>query len=85
MGRVQGAAPAQIMQKNKKLRYLESQVRKEPPTPMRVLPPCPPWKLNLTSTQVNPSPLPLLGSLWGWEDLVQDPISLTRLCPLSIL
>lgn len=33
MGRVQGAALAQIMQKNKKLRYLESQVRKEPPNP----------------------------------------------------
>lgn len=33
MGRVQGAVPAQIMQKNKKLRYLESQVRKEPPNP----------------------------------------------------
>lgn len=56
-----------------------------PPTPTRALPPSLPWKLNLTSTQVNPSPLPLLGSLWGWEDLVQDLISLTCLCPLFTL
>lgn len=56
-----------------------------PPNPHACPAPKPTLETESDFTQVNPSPLPLLGSLWGWEDLVQDLISLTCLCPLFTL